>query len=430
MSKKVYDKTKVSMFPDDFKMELPDGYRIDIEYDDDFNEVPHLRGGFYINDEGEEDFDFTCGFLILNSNVEDRDEMVKQGKLKETFVPGLMLEQVAKSVMESQEQNLGPGTRYNLYNSYPAATIMKFNNSVSFLGIPLDVYVLMCWIEIRENMAFGINTTFTGDYAESGQFYANLIDVLKSVRVKGKAIDLGSLTSDELKSALDSDEGENGEGFDLLGGMFDSAGFDFDDILNPTDAVRFDDNDERKVIVDDKWSFVLPEGLELYFDSDHVGIMGEDTTANYVIKGANHNGRYMFDFELYERTDIGIGSDTDVIGCRYDNAVSTGDAQQKILIDGDDLYVDIVGKPIIIFRQMVSVRVRGENIRPWDFAMGLDGNDEELAANWDEVKDLYVKLAESIELLDSGNKGGKGNEQKKKAKKKRFTLKSCGMEYS
>ena len=44
MGKQLYDYRSISIFPELFKMELPDGYRIDTEYDDDFNEVYHLRG--------------------------------------------------------------------------------------------------------------------------------------------------------------------------------------------------------------------------------------------------------------------------------------------------------------------------------------------------------------------------------------------------
>lgn len=50
IGKQLYDYRSVNIFPEHFKMELPDGYRIDTEYDDEFNEVYHLRGDFYIND--------------------------------------------------------------------------------------------------------------------------------------------------------------------------------------------------------------------------------------------------------------------------------------------------------------------------------------------------------------------------------------------
>ena len=92
MSKKTYDNSKIDIFPKQFSMELPNGYRIDTEYDDEMNQIAHLRGGFYTNDDGEEDFEFTGSFITLNSDVTDRDNMVKEGKLKEQFVPGMMLE--------------------------------------------------------------------------------------------------------------------------------------------------------------------------------------------------------------------------------------------------------------------------------------------------------------------------------------------------
>lgn len=163
--------------------------------------------------------------------------------------------------------------------------------------------------------------------------------------------------------------------------------------------VRIDDEDNRKVIVDDKWSFRLPDGLELRFDSEHVDIMGSTSTAQYVVEGAEHNGRFFFDFELRQRFDDGMSTDVDVIGCRHDNDVTSGNAQQRIIKDDDDLYVDIVNKRVFFFNSMISIRVRGDDIRSWDFTAGVKSSDEEISARWDEVKSLINELAGSIELF-------------------------------
>ena len=68
-------------------------------------------------------------------------------------------------------------------------------------------------------------------------------------------------------------------------------------------------------------------------------------------------------------------------------------------------------------RTTTMIRVRGENLRSWDFVMGMDGSDEDLQARWDEVKDLYLEMADSIRLFDAGAKTKKT--AKKTANKKR-----------
>ena len=63
--------------------------------------------------------------------------------------------------------------------------------------------------------------------------------------------------------------------------------------------------------------------------------MANSTTSKYVVEGLQYNGRFFFDFELRERFDDGMSTDVDVIGCRFDNDVSSGNAQQRIISDGN-----------------------------------------------------------------------------------------------
>ena len=214
MAKKTYDSNNVSCFPAEFRMTLPDGYRIDTEYDNDWNEVINLRGGFHFTENGDEDFDFTCSFITLNNEVNDRERYIREGKLKDSFVPGLMLDLVADSVMEAQEERMGPGIRYNLFNSYPASTIIKFNNSVSFMGVSLETYLVLYFIEITENLFFGLNTVYSKD--ASADFSKHLLTVIKSIQVEGKAIDIGNLTPKKLERALSKNQDSSSRAFDLI----------------------------------------------------------------------------------------------------------------------------------------------------------------------------------------------------------------------
>lgn len=246
MSKKTYDNSKIDIFPKQFSMELPNGYRIDTEYDDEMNQIAHLRGGFYTNDNGEEDFEFTGSFITLNSDVTDRGNMVKEGKLKEQFVPGMMLEQVAESMMENLQEQFGQGKRLNLYNAYPASTIMKFYKPISFFGVTIESYVLFYWVEITENLHFGFNTVYQNKSdGTSGDFYKHLLNVIKSVRVSGKAVDVGNLTPKKLEKALDMDRDDDVEAMDL--GL--SIGINFQD-----------DDGETRYTINSDGSITSPDG--------------------------------------------------------------------------------------------------------------------------------------------------------------------------
>ena len=216
---------------------------------------------------------------------------------------------------------------------------------------------------------------------------------------------------DELKRSIAEEiwEIQNGDNEESLFGSL------FGWTEERADDVRISDDNNRTVIVDNKWAFDLPEGINLRFDSEHVDIMGNSTTAKYVVEGLEHNGRFFFDFELRERVEDGVSSDVDVIGCRNDNDVASGNAQQKIIIDGDDLFVDLVSKPVFFFNSMAMIRVRGDGMRSWDFTAGLKNTDQEMSARWDEVQDIMKDLAGSIRLLDGATK----SEKKKKAKKEK-----------
>ena len=64
--------------------------------DENFDQIAHLRGGFKYNENGEEDFTFTGGFVQLNVNITEMKEDYK-------LVPGALLDEVAKGVMENLE---------------------------------------------------------------------------------------------------------------------------------------------------------------------------------------------------------------------------------------------------------------------------------------------------------------------------------------
>ena len=170
----------------------------------------------------------------------------------------------------------------------------------------------------------------------------------------------------------------------------------------------------REYIVNNEWSFKLPAETELHFNSEHISIMGQKRVVDFVVKGLQYNGRYLFDFNLDERYpgDSPV-NEHDVISCRYDNDVQSGNGSQKIIKNGDDLYVDLVSKNAVFTTFLATIRVRGDGIYPWDFSAGYDTSDPDVTAVWEEINRLANELARSIQLLDSRKKTDENREKRK-----------------
>lgn len=217
MSKKTYDNSIINDFPAGFSMELPDGYRIDTEYDDDWNQIAHLRGGFYTNDEGDEDFAFTGSFLTLNVDLKVKEDADPQTRanLHNPAHPDFAFNQVMESVKGNFEEQHGEGKCLKLYKSRPYSAIMKFYQPFTLFGVTLDTYVVFYWVEVNENTVFGFTSVYRNDQDEAGEYHKHLLKVIKSVRVNGNPVDTGKLTPKKLEKALDLDANEDADSLDL-----------------------------------------------------------------------------------------------------------------------------------------------------------------------------------------------------------------------
>lgn len=217
MSKKKYDSRTISIFPEGFSMELPDGYRIDTEYDDDFNENYHLRGGFYINDDGNEDFAFTGSFLTLNVDLKVNENADPQAarNLRNPAHPDFAFNQVMEGVKGNLEAQHGEGKYIKLFNSLPVSAIMKFYQPFTIFGVTMDTYLVLYWVEVNENTVFGFTSVYRNNQDDAGDFHKHLLNVIKSVRVNGTPVDTGKLTPKKLEKALNLDANEDAESLDL-----------------------------------------------------------------------------------------------------------------------------------------------------------------------------------------------------------------------
>ena len=397
-SKAKDEPTQVIEYSDDLSLSIPKSFKRHKEKDDEGNVEDQLRWGRHKDDTtGEMVYSFTASVEELDVDPLDDGSMPSADDVIDQFV---------------EESSNGLTSRsFVQHGDHPWAFVSietPLEVPMGIFGtIVLNRYIVDFWTVVDNKIAQVCANGFRNEGVEQADedeeiLYEKIIELANGITLCGEKVDLGDLAADKLSEEIKPVFADSESDFS----------FQFPEPEEPKPEVRFDDNDSRKVIVDDKWSFRLPWGIDLQFNSEHVGIMGDNETANYVLEGVERSGKYYFDFELHQRYDTGMDKDIDVLGCRYDNDVSSGNADQKILVDGDDLFVDIVKKGIFLFRGMIIIRVRGDNIRPWDFTMGLNSMDQDQAAHWDEVKPLMNQLAESIKLEGAGS-----SKPKKKSKR-------------
>ena len=390
-------------YNDNLTLYISDEYKITKSTNDEGIPITNLSWGEYKNeDTGETEYMFKAGMAELPVNPDSDGNIPDENWIIDRF---------------AEE---GPGgltsRSYVRYGDHPYVFFTAENPvevPMGFFGtIVLKNYILNFGVADGDKVVGIFADGYKNENDEDANekeavLYENLLEIVSGIRINGEPIDLDGLDVEKLRNEIEP----------LFSDVNDTFSISFGEPEEEIPEVRFADDDSRKVIVDNKWSFTLPKGLELRFDSEHVDIMGDSTTAKYVVEGLEHNGRFFFDFELQPRYDDGISKDADVLGCRHDNDVISGNASQKIIKDDDELFVDVVSKPVFFFNSMAAIRVRGEDLRSWDFTAGLKSMDQDMSDRWEEVQNLMKELAGSIQLLDGLKKSSK-----KKAKKKEETV--------
>ena len=384
---------KQFMYTDYLTFNLPEDFVVSTSTTDEGTEMTQLQWGDYPDeDSGDTLYQFTATLAEVPVETESDGKELSPNEIIDAFINGSSGDLTSRTYIAHGD------IPYGFFSAeMPVEVPMGFfgnivlKNYIVTLGVVANGKVIMAFSNGYQN------PENDDDKEKEDLLYEKLVEIVKGISVNGVPIDCQDLDEEKLRDAIEPLFSDSESTFSLNFGTQEEQ----------KPEVRFAEDDDRKVIVDDKWSFVLPEGLDLRFDSEHVDIMGNSTTSKYVVEGLQYNGRFFFDFELRERFDDGMSTDVDVIGCRFDNDVSSGNAQQRIISDGDDLFVDMVNKPIFFFNSMTSIRVRGEEIRSWDFTAGMSSTDQDMSARWDEVKKLMLELAESIQLIGGSKKTAK-----------------------
>ena len=155
---------------------------------------------------------------------------------------------------------------------------------------------------------------------------------------------------------------------------------------------------ENEYILDDRWSFEVPDVLVPEFDKQYLDVANIPCDASLVLKGLNRGENYLCVIAvepilMFLQTDPGIDD------CRHDNDVASGNAQQEIITDTDDFYVDIISMNVLFTKTLTRIRLRTKEEGGWDFSLVTSSEDDMTKTNWDTMYGWLRSIAMSLKKV-------------------------------
>ena len=164
-----------------------------------------------------------------------------------------------------------------------------------------------------------------------------------------------------------------------------------------SDTISVSNEDKSLILVNNEWTFRVPLGFEYKTDSAFDGgfVEGIDLAGDIkplVIKGLKKGYSYLFNFALQKHFHL-FGYYNTIIDCKYDNRAMDSGVSQKIIIDRNDLYVDLISVNEWPLGIDAEIRVRGTNITPFNFLAALKDLDD---TEWSRVSSAMSDIAKSV----------------------------------
>lgn len=168
--------------------------------------------------------------------------------------------------------------------------------------------------------------------------------------------------------------------------------------------------DKTIILVNEEWTFEIPNSISYTangtFDTGLDGSIDiiDNNSKSLVLD--DYSGFY---FKLEQHNNF-FGQFYSVIDCRYDNRLGDGTVNRQIKYqDTDELYVDLFGENVWPFGLSIHLRVRGENITPYDFTSQIKPMDEEEQTH---IKECLAAIANSIKLVKKATKSSSAKKKK------------------
>lgn len=154
-------------------------------------------------------------------------------------------------------------------------------------------------------------------------------------------------------------------------------------------------------IINNEWSFVLPEGCSYAVDSEFDGgakqFEGAIDFSSSIKTMVMKDGGY-FNFALEPHLNL-MGEYYTVDACRNDDRFgdNSGASKKYVFADTDELYVDITAENTF-FALILNIRVRGAAISPYTFDSIILPRCGAKQSDIDRIKELTFEIAKSIRL--------------------------------
>ena len=175
-----------------------------------------------------------------------------------------------------------------------------------------------------------------------------------------------------------------------------------------SDSISVAVNDSSLFLVNNEWTFKLPDGIKYELDAEFDGgyNMGVDLSGSIktmVLKGVKSDSEYKFNVSLSPHYDL-RGWFYTLDDCRNDNREEddeyAGVFSHSVVKDEKSIYVDITSLNQWPLGLELFVRVRGANIQPVDFFTVLKNYTED---DFNSVVTKLIDMAESVKAYKSSS---------------------------
>lgn len=170
-----------------------------------------------------------------------------------------------------------------------------------------------------------------------------------------------------------------------------------------SDSISVSDKDKSLILVNNEWTFKLPDDIEYKLDTEfdggyNVGVDLSGDIKTMILKGMKTGTVYKFNVSLSPHYDIFHKFYT-VDECRNDNREEddefSGIFARASVIDEKNIYVDMTSTNQWPLGQELVIRVRGDKIQPINFFTVLKNYTED---DFNNVATKLIDIAESVKI--------------------------------
>ena len=186
-------------YDDKLSFIFPNSIEVEEEVNEEGKKSYSLNVGLYLDDDGEIQSRTKMGFMTISITSLDAETRTT--------------ESVCEDIARGTE-----GARYYVVPEKPECMFMNIPASVSILGNTLNLsrFIFAVRVSIDTLTAVSVVIELNEDNPERvHQFYKDVLEIARSVRVSGDPIPLGDLTSEQLQEAIQLSFDEDNEAVDI-----------------------------------------------------------------------------------------------------------------------------------------------------------------------------------------------------------------------